>query len=138
MVIFAGKTQIETNLKAKHLKAFHFYLKQFFLEFRCTGYRPILDAFKSFADNVTDIEELKICKSTGKACPGMGSCGTISASCHGRAKVAEPFEWYTPTQVSELLDVLKGLPSNTKYRQVTNKLLYKFFLYYLVYYLLLL
>lgn len=41
---------------------------------RCTGYRPILDAFKTFAKdfpkptNLPDIEDLKICKKTGKAC----------------------------------------------------------------------
>lgn len=85
---------------------------------RCTGYRPILDAFKSFADNVTDIEELKICKNTGKACPGMGSCGTITPSCHGKSKLNESFEWYTPTKVSELLDIIKGLPQNAKYRYI--------------------
>ncbi|KAL4715707.1 hypothetical protein ACJJTC_006286 [Scirpophaga incertulas] len=39
---------------------------------RCTGYRPILDAFKKFAsDNpksITDIEDLTICKKTGESC----------------------------------------------------------------------
>lgn len=41
---------------------------------RCTGYRPILKAFKKFAtdapppDNVLDIEDLIICKNTGRKC----------------------------------------------------------------------
>ncbi|XP_047028407.1 xanthine dehydrogenase-like [Helicoverpa zea] len=41
---------------------------------RCTGYRPILDAFKKFAKDyprqikLPDIEDLQICKKTGKAC----------------------------------------------------------------------
>ncbi|XP_047997895.1 indole-3-acetaldehyde oxidase-like isoform X2 [Leguminivora glycinivorella] len=42
---------------------------------RCTGYRPILEAFKKFAsdapkpDNATlDIEDLNICKKSGKTC----------------------------------------------------------------------
>lgn len=41
---------------------------------RCTGYRPILEAFKKFAkdapkcDRITDIEDLQICKKTGKTC----------------------------------------------------------------------
>lgn len=48
---------------------------------RCTGYRPILDAFKKFAkdcpksDNLPDIEDLKICEKTGKACGNTeGDC----------------------------------------------------------------
>nr|XP_049700113.1 uncharacterized protein LOC110380991 isoform X1 [Helicoverpa armigera] len=41
---------------------------------RCTGYRPILDAFKSFAKDaprqirLQDIEELSICQKTGQKC----------------------------------------------------------------------
>ncbi|XP_012545633.1 LOW QUALITY PROTEIN: uncharacterized protein LOC101738607 [Bombyx mori] len=41
---------------------------------RCTGYRPILDAFKKFAKDcpkehrILDIEDLTICKRTGKKC----------------------------------------------------------------------
>ncbi|XP_049874984.1 uncharacterized protein LOC126373065 [Pectinophora gossypiella] len=40
---------------------------------RCTGYRPILDAFKKFATNsketdLLDIEDLTICKKTGSPC----------------------------------------------------------------------
>lgn len=41
---------------------------------RCTGYRPILDAFKKFAIDcpdslaLPDIEDLKICKKTENAC----------------------------------------------------------------------
>lgn len=41
---------------------------------RCTGYRPILEAFKKFAKDypdaseVPDIEDLNICKKTGKNC----------------------------------------------------------------------
>ncbi|KAJ8719952.1 hypothetical protein PYW07_011995 [Mythimna separata] len=41
---------------------------------RCTGYRPILDAFKSFAKDaprqilLEDIEDLQICKKNGGAC----------------------------------------------------------------------
>ncbi|XP_047998098.1 probable aldehyde oxidase 4 [Leguminivora glycinivorella] len=40
---------------------------------RCTGYRPILEAFKKFAsdaprEDILDIEELTICKKNGEAC----------------------------------------------------------------------
>lgn len=41
---------------------------------RCTGYRPILEAFKKFGSDapkeskILDIEDLHICKKTGTAC----------------------------------------------------------------------
>ncbi|KAJ8719955.1 hypothetical protein PYW07_011998 [Mythimna separata] len=41
---------------------------------RCTGYRPIMDAFKKFATDaprqikLQDIEDLRICKKTGETC----------------------------------------------------------------------
>lgn len=41
---------------------------------RCTGYRPILEAFKRFAKDapkeqrIMDIEDLQICKKSGKPC----------------------------------------------------------------------
>lgn len=41
---------------------------------RCTGYRPILEAFKKFGSDaptesrITDIEDLHICKKTGLSC----------------------------------------------------------------------
>ncbi|XP_052859784.1 uncharacterized protein LOC128267033 [Anopheles cruzii] len=41
---------------------------------RCTGYRPILDAFKSLTteapSDIMDIEELKVCPKTGAVCSG--------------------------------------------------------------------
>ncbi|CAH2233051.1 jg18400 [Pararge aegeria aegeria] len=44
---------------------------------RCTGYRPILEAFKTFASDapkptdILDIEDLKICKKSGELCTGL-------------------------------------------------------------------
>ncbi|CAH2233060.1 jg18404 [Pararge aegeria aegeria] len=46
---------------------------------RCTGYRPIIEAFKKFASDapdsldLPDIEDLKICEKSGEICPGS-SC----------------------------------------------------------------
>ncbi|XP_071107754.1 xanthine dehydrogenase-like [Haliotis cracherodii] len=54
---------------------------------RCTGYRPILDAMKSFAKDSTipgasciDIEDLKICPRTGKSCEGHGDSSNGSSA----------------------------------------------------------
>ena len=94
---------------------------------RCTGYRPILQAFKSFAsDNpdgkmLADIEDLKLCHATGKACPGSGSCGSpLAASCHssGRTEIGS-YEWHDPTTVQELLGIMGALDDNTTYRFVS-------------------
>lgn len=46
---------------------------------RCTGYRPILEAFKKFAKDapkpkLPDIEDLQICSKTGKACASNSDC----------------------------------------------------------------
>ncbi|XP_053608547.1 uncharacterized protein LOC128674181 isoform X2 [Plodia interpunctella] len=45
---------------------------------RCTGYRPILEAFKTFAkdspDKLPDIEDLSVCSKTGKKCNKDKNC----------------------------------------------------------------
>ena len=51
---------------------------------RCTGYRPIFDAFRSFASSSADIEDLakkgtKKCPKSGLACGG-GKCATSNKS----------------------------------------------------------
>jgi hypothetical protein len=93
---------------------------------RCTGYRPILDAFKSFASDfpgkrvdLPDIEELKLCPRTGVTC--AGSCGAAAAAsaCSGAAPpLREVFEWFAPTTIEEVRTILSGLPQGTKYRCV--------------------
>ncbi|XP_048483252.1 xanthine dehydrogenase [Plutella xylostella] len=63
------------------LESHHYDLTQYQIEdsfgsntCRCTGYRPILDAFKSFAKDapkpkeLLDIEDLSICKKKGDSC----------------------------------------------------------------------
>ncbi len=92
---------------------------------RCTGYRPILDAFKSMAsdaphDLVTkmgDIEELpKFCPRTKKPCAGM---------CHGSKdqekklqaigkQAIEEGTWFMPSTIFDLLNVLGDLPEVLK------------------------
>ena len=80
---------------------------------RCTGYRPILDAFKQFAGDsedcfdqlVGDIEELKLCKKTGARCSGR--CG--GAQSGGAA-------WHHPSSLTQLQGILASFTPETKYR----------------------
>ncbi|KAK3730646.1 hypothetical protein RRG08_060314 [Elysia crispata] len=91
---------------------------------RCTGYRPILDAMKSFCVDapphlkraVVDIEDLdaKLCKKTGNACTGHchGDAATNSDSCENQMSrpvhiVGSTAQWLKPTSLEELLSLLK-------------------------------
>ncbi len=85
---------------------------------RCTGYRPILEAFKKFAadnsdDNIPDIEELKLCHKSVKPC--AGTCAEKSAVCHGTS-VNQAFQWQSPASLQELLTILQGLSPDQSYR----------------------
>ncbi|CAG5133676.1 unnamed protein product, partial [Candidula unifasciata] len=94
---------------------------------RCTGYRSILDAMKSFASDapphlkknggVIDIEELdgKLCKKTGQACVGhcaghtkKGKSGTCENSMPKRLHiVTDQAQWFKPLTLAELYPLLK-------------------------------
>ncbi|XP_058838419.1 uncharacterized protein LOC131694065 [Topomyia yanbarensis] len=86
---------------------------------RCTGYRPILDAFKSMAIDadpkliqaVQDIEELpKICHNTGKRC--MGSCGAVSKK--GIHLVFDDErEWHKVYSVEDVFAILENVGNRT-------------------------
>lgn len=79
---------------------------------RCTGYRPILDAFKSLAydadtkliEACQDIEDLtKICPKTGSACAGLCNKGS------GALKMTfdDQKEWYKVTTVDEIFKIFE-------------------------------
>lgn len=92
---------------------------------RCTGYRPILDAFKSIARDATeelknviqDIEDLnKICPRSGKSCAGSCSSAT-KGNCHIKITENDGKEWHKVVTVKEIFDVLGKIP-NKKYMLV--------------------
>ena len=73
---------------------------------RCTGYRPILDAFKSFANNVegvSDIEDVQTCIQRSRAVGKMAS---------------NAGDWFMPTSLADLITVLDQLPPGSSYRLV--------------------
>ncbi|XP_063385400.1 uncharacterized protein LOC134671467 [Cydia fagiglandana] len=86
---------------------------------RCTGYRPILDAFKTFASDapksdIMDIEDLEICKKTGKHCRKGSESDWCLVEEHD-VKAAENIEiklidgrYFTKVhKVSDIFEVLK-------------------------------
>ncbi|XP_043920190.1 xanthine dehydrogenase-like [Protopterus annectens] len=87
---------------------------------RCTGYRPILDAMKSFAvegdsrqkGTLTDIEELKICKKTGQPCLRIGPDETVGCRRSEDGNSALFFkkdgtQWFQPTTLTELFMIIQ-------------------------------
>ncbi|XP_061182872.1 xanthine dehydrogenase-like [Saccostrea echinata] len=73
---------------------------------RCTGFRSILDAMKSFAEensqHVSDIEDVhtKRCDRTGQICTG---------SCHKQSSqlALKDVQWFKPTTVEDLIKMIK-------------------------------
>lgn len=84
---------------------------------RCTGYRPILDAMKSFAVDSSievpaecvDIEDSfeVLCPRTGQCCSGSCARPSLPAqnNCH----------WYWPKTLAELFEALAQVPTGEEY-----------------------
>ena len=114
---------------------------------RCTGYRPILDAFKSFADDKDNGLQVKLngmseaaqkmCPITQQKCVGRNLCGQKDmnrqgsvkekASIFGKqktdpisAQTTSEGNWLFPKTLDELLDILKNLSNDEKYRLVAG------------------
>ena len=74
---------------------------------RCTGYRPILDAFKSFANEETpDIEDITKCSGVCSRSRAVGQIQTSNGT------------WYMPSSLDDAVNILHGLPSGSTYRLV--------------------
>ena len=114
---------------------------------RCTGYRPILDAFKSFANDKDNYLQVKLngmseaaqkmCPITQQKCVGRNLCAQKDTK-HQRSakekasnygmKTTDPIftqttsegNWLFPKSLDELLDILKNLSNDDKYRLVAG------------------
>ena len=85
---------------------------------RCTGYRPILDAFKTFASDgagVSDIEDIKKCPRTSMPC--VGECSTSSVVCK-QLRTGQDDVWFQPRSVEDLLGNIRQVPEHETYRLV--------------------
>ncbi|CAH1253092.1 XDH [Branchiostoma lanceolatum] len=83
---------------------------------RCTGYRPILDAMKSFAADADpdkggciDIEDLDKhpCPRTGEECNGASANGVNGTSTRSLRCCQNGVTWYRPTTLVELYGLLE-------------------------------
>ncbi|XP_061376909.1 uncharacterized protein LOC116770937 [Danaus plexippus] len=86
---------------------------------RCTGYRPILDAFKKFASDahdILDIEDLEICKKSGRPC-AKNSCDESDWCFVTENEINERMlhivlndnrDWFKATCVSDIFDVFQA------------------------------
>lgn len=87
---------------------------------RCTGYRPILDAFKSFANDqdqeppIVDIEDL-----VGST-PTAGATGKGSVSPSKCLKFADGRKWFKVLTLSEAFDVLQTIANSEPYTFVSG------------------
>ena len=113
---------------------------------RCTGYRPILDAFKSFADDkgrelqnkLSGMSEAaqKTCPITQKQCQGRNICkkdvkrqgSVLTTASKFETQKREPIpsqntsegSWVFPHTLEELMEILKNLSDDNKYRMVAG------------------
>lgn len=107
---------------------------------RCTGYRPILDAFKSMTvdadpalkERLVDIEEAYngVCKKNGTT--GCGGCNGKGGRCKktttdhlpsnpGKVEISVgSVRWFRPTNIDGMYNILKNFSSEEKYRIVVG------------------
>jgi xanthine dehydrogenase/oxidase len=87
---------------------------------RCTGYRPILDAFKSLAHDADekllavckDIEDLdKTCPKTGSPCVGKCQVAEIAIKKPLHMFFAENKEWHKVSTVKDIFTIFDNLGS---------------------------
>ncbi|XP_055352621.1 uncharacterized protein LOC129598648 isoform X2 [Paramacrobiotus metropolitanus] len=94
---------------------------------RCTGYRPILDAFKSFAKSDCD-EDTKNCLDIedhrtppcvkSRHCPGRcgnGQQSQLEACSLPKTITENAFPWYKPTSLNEAYQLIKTNPGTSFY-----------------------
>lgn len=73
---------------------------------RCTGYRPILDAFKGFAVGGAAAETLEDIEDLGDRCAAVGKCERMSAESQLEMVFTDDRKWYKVYTIKSLLDIL--------------------------------
>ncbi|XP_053666571.1 uncharacterized protein LOC128715686 [Anopheles marshallii] len=82
---------------------------------RCTGYRPILDAFKSLASvsqqELPDIEELQICPKTNTVCSAQcpEAASLVEPGCPVQLKARDDKEWHKVFTLAEIFSIFSNI-----------------------------
>lgn len=85
---------------------------------RCTGYRPILQAFKSLTtdaepgldDKFPDIEDIKICTKTGKRCNETCNILEDKPICVG---LEDGVNWFKVFSIADILHIFQTIGDST-------------------------
>ncbi|CAG9811454.1 unnamed protein product [Chironomus riparius] len=91
---------------------------------RCTGYRPIMDAFKSLAvdggcsEDIEDADKIKICSKTGAAC--QEKCGKKDEKLS--FEFDDSTKWHRVMEVDEIFKVLDKLKDDEGYMLVAGNI----------------
>lgn len=91
---------------------------------RCTGYRPIMDAFKTLAmdgeccKDIEDIDKVKICSKSNEPC--QGKCGNVKGNL--KLKFQDEKIWNRVLEIGDIFDIFEKLGKDDGYMLVAGNI----------------
>ena len=83
---------------------------------RCTGYRPILDAMKSFSEAAEDVRDIEDLSEWVQVCPMVSAASSPSCKLVQRGDKV----WFSPRNLSSMFDYINTLAEETEYKLVAG------------------